>query len=151
MGSTDCSSFEHRKHRDLTHPENGCTTAGIGSSVTGYRVWVSVEGGDFFSLAYPLQPAGLSAVGTPQSYVATDLLPGTSYVFKVTSVNPAGESAFSNEAGGGIKTRGPPPKPLVPPRAIVAAEESITVSWMKGADDGVPIQRYRLFARCAKL
>eukprot|EP01052_Picozoa_sp_SAG31_P062293 SAG31_NODE_21285_length_553_cov_0.995595_1_plen_142_part_10 len=53
---------------DLTRPENGCTTDGNGSPVTGYRVWMSSDGGaSFVSLVYP----------TPDSpstgYTATNL------------------------------------------------------------------------------
>ena len=141
-GTTACPSFSHRTHRDPNDPAAGCTTVGAGSPVTGYRVWVSSNGGTTYEqLAYPV---------TTTTYTATSLLPATNYAFKVSSINAAGESHLSNQAsnqqaGVSIPTRGPP-SGVQPPFALESTSDSLLLEWKVPEDGGTALTGYRLFA-----
>ena len=116
------------------------TSLMLSSSQTITDTTVLSFGAAFTQLPYP------TTASPSTGYTAINLLPSTTYVFKLSSVNAAGESDFSNVAGGDIQTRGPPGKPKIAPRQIAISDTTIEVNWVAPDDGGTPITRYRVFA-----
>ena len=111
------------------------TDTGNISPITGYVVLPHEEGGsDLPPVSYP---------ATSSTVLVTGLTNGTAYTFKVAVVNYAGQGAYSTSSD-----------PVTPytypdrPTGVSAAggDESATVSWTPGANNGSAISGYTVVA-----
>jgi hypothetical protein len=69
------------------------------------------------------------------SYTSGGLLPGTTYYYKIKSINSTSESAFSNELTADTQGGTVPNVPTIITPADVLGENSITVSWIDNSTD----------------
>lgn len=101
-------------------------TSDGGSTITGYEVEASTDGGFFwFSV--------LSSTSTASSTTVTGLVNGTSYVFQVAAVNEMGTGTFSQQSST-VAPRTTPGSPLdVSP---VSGNQQVALSWSEPLDDG---------------
>jgi len=108
-------------------------TSNGGAAVTGYNVYRSSGGG---------AEAKLVSVDAPQTtYDDTTVVTGTTYAYRVTAVNAAGEGAKSNQ-----RTAIPATVPSAPTiTATTALDGSVTVIWSAPSSNGSAISGYKLY------
>jgi fibronectin type 3 domain-containing protein len=105
-----------------------------GSPITGYKVYRgTASGGETL----------LTTVGLVTSLVdATGIVNGTTYYYKVSAVNAAGESTRSNEAS--AIPAGPPGAPTL--TSATAANGSVALAWSSPASNGGSgVTGYRIY------
>lgn len=107
-------------------------TPGLGGSITGYNVYRgTTSGGETL----------LISLGVTTTYTDSTLSTGTTYYYKITAVNPAGESDLSNEL---FVTPGAPTAPT-----LVSAFDTgtgVNLVWTApSSDGGSAIVGYRIY------
>jgi hypothetical protein len=107
-----------------------------GTPLLDYRVWYTVQGGEFTVLLEQT---------TDTTFVATGLTTGISYEFKVQARNAFGYSDFSNSVL--ILVASVPSKPSAPVTTWSDANDQITVSWTAPNNNGAPILSYQILIR----
>ncbi len=95
------------------------------ATATGYYVWVSRDGGSYTQLPYPV---------TGGSWTAGDLIPGSTYSFKLQAVNGAQLGDWSNVAT--VKIPLPPAPTGLTATASASTPYEARLSWnpVRGAD-----------------
>jgi len=106
-----------------------------GSPVTGYRIDVKVDDGDYV-------PLKENTGKTSRTYSHTERTPDTKYSYKVYALNSIGTSGPSNESSATPTTTTTEPTPKEKPgpptsvQATVISQSQINLSWKSSADDG---------------
>ncbi|MEM4293235.1 MAG: fibronectin type III domain-containing protein, partial [Thermoplasmata archaeon] len=104
-------------------------------SVTNYSIYRGTSSGNETPYA---------KTGNVLSFVDTNVSLETTYFYKVTAVNPYGESNFSNEVNITVKPPQPPAKPLN--LSLVATYAKVSFIWDPPANDGgAPITNYKIY------
>ncbi|MHB8513293.1 MAG: RCC1 domain-containing protein, partial [Actinomycetota bacterium] len=104
-----------------------------GASITGYKIYRSISSGN---------ETFLTQVGNVTSYTDGGLTNGTTYYYKVSAINAAGESSQSNEASA---------TPAAPPSApqnltATAGNAEVTLSWSAPiSNGGTSITGYKIY------
>lgn len=107
-----------------------------GSTITGYKIYRGTSSGS---------ESLLVTLGNQLSYQDSAAINGQAYYYKVTAVNSAGESGFSNEATATPISSSTPPSPPVNLQAIPSSGK-ITLSWNAPASDGgSPLTGYKIY------
>lgn len=121
-----------------------------GSEVDNYEAeihWRSSQGGSSDDVGSKRK---VVYSGSATSYTADELLPGSSYRFRVKAHNEAGWGTWSQEVS--IKlTPGVPDRPPEP-AVICNTSKSLRIQWSRpGHDGGAPISEYKLeYCQCCK-
>ncbi|MEM3396043.1 MAG: fibronectin type III domain-containing protein [Thermoplasmata archaeon] len=109
--------------------------APITGAVTNYRIYRGSSSGNESLYA---------EIGNVLSFVDTNVSLSNTYFYKVTAINPQGESNFSNEINVTVKPPQPPTKPLN--LRITATYAKVSLVWDPPADDGgTPITNYKIY------
>ncbi|MFL5936043.1 MAG: fibronectin type III domain-containing protein [Gaiellaceae bacterium] len=103
-----------------------------GSPVTGYKLYRGMSSGS---------ETLLTTLGTATSWTDTGLGNGTTYYYKLTAGNAAGDSSLSNEVSAIPATT--PAAPTWKP--ATAASNKVDLSWNAPADNGAAITGYKLY------
>jgi fibronectin type 3 domain-containing protein len=122
-----------------TNPVLLSWTAGAsdgGSPITGYRVYRGTASGGEILLA---------TLGSQTSYSDGAVAYGTTYYYKVTALNAAGESAASTERSVTpvAPDTTPPSKPGAP-KALVVGTSQVALNWT-ASNDNTGVKSYRVF------
>jgi len=119
-------------------------TSDGGSPVTGYRIDVKVDDGNYVTLEQ-------NTASTSRVYSHTERTPDTKYSYKVYALNSIGTSGPSNESSATPTTTTTEPTPKEkpePPTSVtvtVVSQSQINLSWKSPADDGGdPITGYKI-------
>ncbi|HKD94095.1 MAG TPA: fibronectin type III domain-containing protein [Gaiellaceae bacterium] len=106
-----------------------------GSSVTGYRVYRSTSSG---------AESLLTTLGNVTSWTDTGLTNGTTYYYKVTAVNSAGESVTSNERSATPASTTVPGAPALV--GLSSGRHGVSLTWNAPASNGGSvITGYRVY------
>ncbi len=104
-----------------------------GSPITGYRVYRGTS---------PGTESLLATLGVQLSYNDTDVVPGTTYYYRVTASNVLGESPVSNEASAMVPSVYSAPQNL----QATGGNNQIGLSWSApSGNGGSPITGYKIY------
>ncbi len=106
-----------------------------GSSVTGYNVYAGTLPG----AEYPVPVNGHRLI-TGTSYLATHLVPGTTYYFTVVAVSGSSQSAPSNEVSAAPTIGFQPVGPLLPPVVAMASNSGGSGYWLVNSQGYISTQ-----------
>jgi hypothetical protein len=109
--------------------------ASPGSSITGYNVYAGTLPG----AEYPM-PINGNRLITGTSYVATHLVPGTTYYFTVTAVSGNSVSPHSNEVSAAPTIGFQPVGPLLPPVVAMASNPGGSGYWLVNSQGYISTQ-----------
>jgi len=131
-GSVDGLDNESRTRSSCTVSWTGA--ADNGSAVTGWMVMNCVEGGSW-SAAMPVE-------ATERDFTIKNMKPATAVSFRVAAVNQVGIGVYSED----ISCTSGATVPCAPPAVSLedVTDSSFEVSWEEPADNGQPVQFYRL-------
>src|SRR5438445_1825374 len=107
-----------------------------GSAITGYKIERSTNGGTTWTTIVS------NSGSTATTYSDTGLTPGTTYTYRVSSVNSAGTSSPSNTAS--ATTLAVAPSPPTGLTATAASSSQINLSWTAPNNGGSPITGYMI-------
>ena len=103
-----------------------------GSSIVGYRIETSADGGSSWSTLVS------DTASTSTNYTATSLTNGQQYGFRVSAINGAGVGVASS-----IATSTPFTTPVAPASVSVSpADTQVLLTWVAGASNGASITGY---------
>ena len=108
-----------------------------GARISGYRVFVSEDGGERWDILVP--DTGTDAT----TYAHTGLRWGTTRHYQVAAINKVGLSERSNVAWATTETPTAPWKPNAL-RAVAVGQDRIDLDWVVPLDGGSPITGYRV-------
>lgn len=140
-GTLDCPDIAHKNI-----PAQICTTAGTGSNVTGFRIYIknspSTDSGNYVPLTLPVSGLKVGVVQALQ-YLVRGCEPGTEYGFRISAINAAGESDLGEPLH--VRTNGVPDA-TGHPEIYAKTHTSIALMWepAKTAPQS-PVLGYRLF------
>ncbi|KAI8476074.1 MAG: fibronectin type III [Monoraphidium minutum] len=130
-----------------------------GSPLTGYRVEMRCSPSQAYGVldesgvspqhSLALTPHYLTIYSGPECCVqVTDLMPGTTYEFRVMAINGMGGSLWS--PAGDATTRPSVPLPPPPPSVSACSSHSLHLSWREPYGQGAPVTGYTVnMARAA--
>src|SRR3990170_411024 len=114
-----------------------------GSPITGYKIQYKIAGGSYSNL--------VSNTGNATTkYSHTGLITGTTYIYRVSSVNTVGTSIPSSEAIATPATNSKPLENIIPnsPTSLTATDispTSIKLTWTQpAANNGPPVVGYKI-------
>ena len=106
-----------------------------GAAISGYKVYRATSPGG-------QGPTPIATLGNVTSYQSIGLADGTTYYYKVSAINSAGEGARSSEASATTFSAPSQPSSIT----AVGALRSITISWSAPASDGgSAVSSYKLY------